>query len=314
MARAFLIGAGATRAQYPEAPLSDDFFKKLADVNRNLYKFMNDNLAAYIKPPLLDHNVEKVMIQAETFPTSIRTAFLEGLYEALFQLLARPTKSDENSMQAYLNGTERRNQTLFKALLLRPELTTEDFFMTLNYDLCLDQEIIKLKKALDYGLEEAGAFEGQLGRGNIHVSAGESYSIYHLHGSLNWDEWSENKVRTRLGALPPDFGEKGTSLCLMPPGQKEFNPIFRSLWYVVEQRLARAEELIIIGCSLNPDDAEVMSLVSQFIDRKGTESIKLVYLDEYEGKPALSHQSIIGDPQQHFKYGFNLEAIEFIFS
>lgn len=29
MVRAFLIGAGATKAQYPDAPLSADFFEKL---------------------------------------------------------------------------------------------------------------------------------------------------------------------------------------------------------------------------------------------------------------------------------------------
>ena len=40
MVRAFLIGAGATRAQYPRAPVSSDFFKLLN--NRPTKTLFND--------------------------------------------------------------------------------------------------------------------------------------------------------------------------------------------------------------------------------------------------------------------------------
>ena len=318
MTKAFLIGAGATRAQYSEAPLSADFFEKLREGNRPLFNHINQTLEDHIPNSLIESNVEDIMILSYNFPQSIKTSFLESLFTAIDILISIPTKSNIGNMRQYLNSESRNPPTIFKTLLTDARLNKNDFFMTLNYDLCLDREILNEQGEIDYGLDK-----GYLSNDSeIPVSDNQNFSVYHFHGSINWENLGGNKLKIYKGAINPKYTKMGSNMYLIPPGKKEIYPLLKGIWDVAENRLLNADELIIIGCSLNPDDNELIDLLIKFIEENGIENIKLIYRSTFKDTSKEDYyESILGRGFKGFPYGFTLNApdgkqgaLEFIFN
>lgn len=334
MTRAFLIGAGATRAQYPIAPLNDDFFTKLTDVNHpewnKIYADLKKNIEPHLGTSLIDSNVEEVMMMSYQFPISIRKSFLASLYSAIYYLLAEPTESDTSSMNSLIH-TMRTPKTIFKTLLDDDRLKEEDFFMTLNYDLYLDREILYiLENKIDYGISEEFLDDWR----RIELLSEPIFSVYHLHGSLNWAFFND-KLRIDQGAITPKYTRYGFNLCLVPPGKKDLNPVLKSIWEIASKRLFNADELIIIGSSLNLDDKMLVDFIRSYISKKGTSKIKIIYKENslenwqnarphpvVKGSQYDSYLRVIGAEFKAYPYGFNISgptdkpeygAIEFIF-
>lgn len=311
MAKAFLFGAGATRAQYKDAPLSSDFFLKLAKHGGNYFNHINSVLQTYLKGPLRDQNVEEIMIMSETLPLSAQNSFLESLYSSIHDLLVSQTESDRNSIVDSINGTFRRPQTRFKTLLLDPRLNENDFFVTLNYDLYIDREVLSNQKEIDYGIDN-NFLEGSP---EIKLSKKKCFSVYHLHGSLNWEDIN-GKIAIRQGPIQPHHTRTGINICLVPPGKKEISPAVKSVWKIAKRRILKAEELIIVGCSLNPKDVELIRLIKDFSDRKGADKVKIIY----EGDPVdfrhlanreiTDNYSFIGNNIRRYPFGFCLNCID----
>jgi hypothetical protein len=173
---------------------------------------------------------------------------------------------------------------------------------------------------IDYGFKESfvqstGAFP---------LSFGKQFSVYHLHGSLNWRLMGD-KIKVNFGAIHPQYSRMGSNLCLIPPGKKELNPILKHIWYTAEKRLLKADELIIIGCSLNPKDYELMDLLKKYVEANGSETIKFIHNNLIENRFVRNKflnyfQNYIGRGFKDYQFGFNLigpegssGAIEFIF-
>lgn len=324
MVRAFLIGAGATKAEYLEAPLSNDFFGILKKTNKPLFNKINDVIHVHLGPaaaPLEDFNVEDVMELAVNFPESNRISFLGNLHSAIYELLASRTESTSEDIKGYLRGTIQRPQALLKTLLVDSRLKKDDFFITLNYDLYLDREILSINHGkIDYGIKEE-----HLGWiKEINLSSKPDFSVYHLHGSLNW-EIVNNAIGVHLGAVRPRSSRVGSNLCLVPPGNKEFPPMLKPIWEVAENRLMEADELIIIGCSLNVKDTALIKLIKKFVNKKGAKNVKIIYKkdDLFGGSEKVNYLKIVGQEITLFPFGFFINgpdprsgrhgAIEFIF-
>ncbi len=319
MSKAFLIGAGATRAQY-HAPLSDDFFKLLYTSNRDLFDGIARFIGPYEKNKLFDLNVESLMIRSFDFPKPVRVSLTDSLYTAIYEVLAERTERTTEQMIGYLGGRLRKPTTLFKTLLFDDRLQETDCFLTLNYDLYLDRKMLATHKTINYGDENTIFVAHESARKTISLSSKWHFSVYHLHGSLNWENLS-NGIAVHAGAIPPRNTRNGCNVCLTPPGMKELSRPLRSIWEVAERRLLDAHELIIIGCSLNPQDKELATLVKIFVARKGADKVKIIYLQDLSNSSLTVHYSqIIGKESKRYPYGFNLNgprneqgAIEFIF-
>ena len=111
----------------------------------------------------------------------------------------------------------------------------------------------------------------------------------------------------------------------MPPGIKELSPILKVIWENAEHKLLKSDELIIIGCSLNPEDKKLIDLIRTFRDKKGINKIKIIhYIPGLSGEEYtdLTFENIIGVGYKGYGHGFNLNgpsrntpgAIKFIFS
>ncbi len=323
MSRAFLIGAGATKAQYQNSPLSDDFFLLLDNKEHSLYQHISDTISKHLNlgpHPLNKLNVEEVMIASEDFPPAIKTNFQDSLMTAIYLLLAKETKSEEKEILNALTENVIDKPTIFNTLLRQKQLDPSDFFMTLNYDLYLDREILSLMKCIDYGINETHIATPPA----ITLSRKNTFSLYHLHGALNW-LWHQDKISVKRGAVIPHTRREGANLCLIPPGKKLFPDFLRTIWRTAEHRLDYADELIIIGCSLNQKDKDLIALVQGFAKTKGN-SIKVIYNDPTID-PSIevindNYSSVLGPDIKRYNYGFclnnpklseNIGAIEFIF-
>lgn len=333
MSRAFLIGAGATKAQYTAAPLCKNFFSRLAGGNtKSLFSHLDEITEPYRKDhlgskSLVKLNVEDVMkIFHEFFSGPVKDSFLITLYQAIHQLLGPTTNSTKEYFNHYIKGQATAPPTTFKTLLENKKLNKKDFFMTLNYDLYLDREIFlyKNQRKIDYGIikqlieksEMVLDFPADFSHGNL--------SLYHLHGALNWEYGEPKKLNQKLkihqGAINPTYSG-GSNICLVPPGQKHVkaNQILNNIWNTANCRLEKqAEELIIIGCGLNPEDTELITLVKKFVKKNGEEKVKIIYKSDPSGRTVEdSYKNVIGANYKSYDHGFNLEnkgkAISFIF-
>ena len=223
MVRAFLIGAGATRAQYPQAPLNSDFFVMLNGIYPDIYNRINDILPSHIKDiGLSKMSIEQIMGLSGEFPESIRNSFIQSVYLSIYKLIAETTGSTENHMIEARNRTSIGYPTLFNNLLNEPRLKNEDFFLTLNYDLYLDREIMYHNMSIDYGIPKDKILEHTL---QLQFN-GSDLSIYHLHGALNWVFAGNNKSELIIhnGAVIPSWSRGNPNLCLVPPGKKDKRP------------------------------------------------------------------------------------------
>jgi len=311
MTIAFLIGAGATKAQYDNAPVCKDFLNKLWNNNSPHFSAMKDAIKSQISMNLEKWNIEGAMKKAYKLPSARKERFLHSLHMAISELITPTTRSDREYMSEYTGGRKSDPATHF-GILFKPEgkLNKKDFFMTLNYDLYLDREVLYQQGKINYGLTKNEYFESEMT-----VVPEEEYSVYHLHGALNWEICNGDRLRIHMGAHYPKY--TGVSnLCLVPPGYNKNHPLLKPIWKKAENRIRHADELIIIGCSLYQDDNELIDLLKIFIDKKGSENVKIIFKpkdirDEYD---YIGHcKNIIGN-KFTYHLGFDDNAIdEFIF-
>lgn len=312
MVRAFLIGAGATKAEFPNAPLSNDFFKKILNVNRPLYASLDRIFNPYIKRKLVNANIEDMMILCyNDFSDSQRESILANIYLAISEILSR------FSFTGSITSPNRGPETSFKTLLRDSRISQQDFFITLNYDLYLDREIYTKLRGVDYGIDRK-FISGQ----NFTLLDNPFHSIYHIHGSLNWEFKPKEKIYLQSSGVAPMYDMYGSNICLVPPGKKKINPILESIFIKAKNRLLTADELIIIGCSLNPDDKMLINIINKFDTKKGPGHVKIIHNEMSEEHINYKNFRNAVSSYENYPYGFNIEgphgnpkdgAIEFIF-
>ena len=110
----------------------------------------------------------------------------------------------------------------------------------------------------------------------------------------------------------------GSNLCIVPPGRKALKlyPAMQSVWRIAEYRLLNeADELVIIGCSLNSEDKELCILVKKFVDKNGSKNVTIVYNTNNDMDYVRIDQGYwktIKGTFRVFRSGLNNNAIEFI--
>ena len=148
--------------------------------------------------------------------------------------------------------------------------------ITFNYDLLLEQLLDDVGLRFSYGAADGIAFDDNRRRARMHRS-GHHLELLKLHGSSNWGicrgcrkagryldqvtafekpyvplrrrtcPWCRDKF-LETGIIPPILGKAGESRHMGP------------VWLQARRALRRAREIIVIGYSLPPSDAEAVSL------------------------------------------------------
>lgn len=139
-----------------------------------------------------------------------------------------------------------------QASLLDPKKEEILAYLTLNYDDLFERAYQDVHKVLpNYG------FDLQLD-GQANDKKGPPY--LKLHGSFDWESTPDSEGLRRVH---PGSSPKQEHICWIPPTiHKEYDEYpYNLLWGKAHEALSRCNVLRIVGCSISPNDAGLMSLL-----------------------------------------------------
>jgi uncharacterized protein YaaR (DUF327 family) len=279
----YFLGAGATKAIAPNAPMNMDLVKKAIEdfsnsheakrLNRfikELYK-RNDpvvdnqiwNLLDYIiqqgKSPSLGINLEQIIDLKNDLMSLVIREFNKSLAEVDFSVA-----------KDFIEKVKSHKPTIIST----------------NYDLIIDDALLHLSTKHNFGVKirktvsrdairdvEGLKRPAPAGLGDF-VNSGE-ISLLKIHGSLNWiycpkcDEVDltireKGAMRTLQGlyCIDEHCTCKYKSLLITPTMYKDYeNRIIKETWACAENKLIEADELVFIGYALWEEDYQIRCLL-----------------------------------------------------
>jgi len=292
MSTVYILGAGATKAVAPRAPLMNNFlplaFESLANDPRiqKVSEFVSDfylgsplpsdaQSMQAILPRLEDvlSQLDLCVVQNRPLSANYPLQKVQKLREDLVYLIARLLKDTLEQLE--------RDWHITRGLV--HSLTEEDVIISLNYDIIVDNALAQEfgPQRVNYGMdvrllyheypnsyyEPTRAHQGELPR-----------DLYKLHGSLNW------LYCPNCQALDVTLAEKGTllvfnekrpatcqicqspyqALIITPSLLKDYaNGLLLQVWRNAEERITRADRVVFIGYSLADADVEIKCMIKR---------------------------------------------------
>jgi len=286
--RVFLIGAGASAALSRNIPITKTILPSLVELSA--YKLYADDRTSAINEylnskaiPSLEHwkttyidtqkqpNLEELIETALVEDTPLGRGFYEAILHAFYQLIEKPLAQILNEQR----------QTVYWALVR--QLKADDVVLSLNYDTALDSSIsnfyhrggVGMPYHINYGPNSALAFEDILPNRALPV-------LLKLHGSFNWIS-ELNKIRVYRKGKVPQVNYEGWNVQVVPPhitkGRLPRHKVLDEVWECADSYTKDAvDDLVVIGCSLQPYDVELTQLLSKFTPS----TVKLITLKRNE--------------------------------
>ena len=167
-------------------------------------------------------------------------------------------------------------------------------FLSLNYDILLDNALADLRSTADLDLDYGIEFRN-FDRDWFRPRKKRSISLLKLHGSLNWI-WCPtcNGVKVGRGkkivlGIWTEFAEcenDGTlqePLIILPAWHKSYdNPHVSNIWLKAEMALRKTERVVFIGCSLRESDVKVRYLIKRSLFYAG--KVPIIVVDKKRSK------------------------------
>lgn len=292
MSIVYILGAGATKAVAPGAPLMNDFlplaFEHFAHDRRiqNVCEFVSDFYQGSRFSPDARSNqailprLEDVLSQLDLCVTQNRPLSanypllkVQKLREDLVYLIG-------HLLQDRLRRLGVSGQVTYD--LVR-SLTVEDAIISLNYDIIVDNALVReFGPGVDYGVSirlgywkypdeysEYGARAQQMMPPN---------HLYKLHGSLNWlycsncqaldvtvgEKGSMRVFYEERPAICPECHSPYQALIITPTLLKDYaNGLLLQVWRNAERKIKDADHLIFIGYSLADADVEIKCMIKR---------------------------------------------------
>lgn len=283
MARVFILGAGASKAVIPDAPLNDQllpFALRLRPEHRlNLVKqFLQDFFeldsdkdidSSRRLPPLEDilSQLDSCLLDNRPLSLTYPLSSLIELREALVYAICRVLQ------QSLRSGELRLMTKLIK------KLAPDDAIISLNYDLIADNSLLHNSKTADYGFPIRQVRNPHI----LYSNDQDGYvKLYKLHGSLNWlycpacrvvdltpgikgvvDIFDDNKL-----TYCPICGVRYDPMIITPTFLKNYNNHYIGrIWLAAEETLQQADEIVFIGYSLPDADIVLRTMFARSVYR-----------------------------------------------
>lgn len=285
MKRIFFIGAGATKADYPSAPLLNDLMSEILSKNdvsikkiSNIKKFISDY---FFK---VDLSKNKNLPSIQDVLSFIDIALQEDGYfkynkKELIEIRNDITYIMSKLLEEKLKKTEQSTNSLFVK-----KLTNNDAVLTTNYDIVLDNCFFSRYNNINYGVRGRFAIDSDSldPKGRITPAQylcdfdSEIVPLLKLHGSLNWlycdrcDEFDVTLFKkgsiqcmdASVRCINKMCTDNYQSLVVSPSFIKNYkNRIIKKVWDAAEKRISEAEQIIFIGYSMPEDDYAIKSMI-----------------------------------------------------
>lgn len=309
----YFLGAGATRADFPDAPLGDDLLHAILCSERpdsGLFGFLssvfdNDLISRKgsrsLRPrlddvfTLLDANIAGRAPSPAGYPYQAILDVRRSLIARIAAVLDTALGNEEGkSARRFSRAIEGRNAVI----------------VSTNYDIVMDNVLVN-GDSIDYGVTVRSAlFPGDIPPGQTRMTyvarrltlkprptpISSSTPLLKLHGSLNW------LYCARCDELDVTLRRKGASIILTDPSlgrctmtsctcdydtilvgpsleQRYENRILRETWSLAEQVLANAQRLVVIGYSLPEADYLIRAMLARRFAKR-SEGVLVVSLEE----------------------------------
>ena len=286
--RIFFLGAGATKADHPKAPLLKDLLDKILDGRNDKHTntvkgfvsdyFFNPDNKKYL-PSIQDVlSFIDIGLSDEGY-FKIDKKYLETVRNSIVYCMARLIEEGLN-VECVANSN----------LVLIEKAKKEDVIISTNYDIIIDNCFLKqYPNQINYGVRSRHAinsdFTGSDGRVlssefRLHFNP-EQVTLLKLHGSFNWlycqrcNELDITPARKGIFDCIHDdvrcvnvmCTERYQPLVVSPTFLKNYNNrVIKDVWSIAEKAVSEANEIIFIGYSMPSDDYQIKSMLLRGIE------------------------------------------------
>lgn len=335
--KVFFLGAGATKADFPDAPLNDALLSEAIKlnsahattakmvVNNFINDFFHDSTTTEL--PRVEDILSFLDSNLSYQKFSCRGYGYEEFLKVRASLIYLIGQVFENTLK---DGSKGAMDRFCKELL-----SNNDVIISTNYDIIADNVLRRERYNINYGekIRGSGNFSesyalfgdektvisfqkdrerNDLNRGNI--------ELLKIHGSLNFLYCPKCKeVDITVGqkgivycmrknyevrCINPNCTGRYTDLIVTPTYYKIYdNPFLKGVWNKAEQAISRADEIVFIGYSLPDADMEIRCLSLRGIARNNRRPrITVVDVDE-TGSTKEQYQKLFGEIE-YFDCGF----------
>lgn len=330
MSTVFLFGAGASKAE--GAPLTSELLYEALrqpHMDKNLVevvvKFLKDFfgiadlrcVSCASQLPSFEELltiVDLAILKHEAFSREWNEASLEKLHDALVYNMSKILKE---KLQSQLETAPKYHSDFIQTIYRnRMDDNPSDYsFLSLNYDLLLDNALIALfpRLDLDYSIDFRNYVSGPRDWEKPHAE--HSVKLLKLHGSLNWmfcpvcnsvRLTPKEKIADRIitEEIPCELDHAIQRPLLIPPTWLKVydNAYLMQIWLNAERILRSAEKVFFVGCSLPESDIHVRYLLKKSLYRAG-EKPKITVVTRPENsegsKLHLRYKRLFGEVDWH---------------
>jgi hypothetical protein len=300
MSTVYILGAGATKAVYGDAPLTDDLLKSLKDIPSDDYRLVNVrnfimNFFGITERTLSNENQITVLPAIEDVLNLLDLAIQEQRPLTSHYDIRKLQDIRQNII--YLISNELKNKlekgpmvkgNIIPNFVRRIEIDKgNSTIISFNYDLLIDNGILDRGLGhVNYGFKVRGLLDGENG---FKFTAIEDYRrdivlapLYKLHGSANWlycPTCNAIDLTEGVKAAYYIFEEtfdilktcqicktKYEPLLITPSMIKRYdNQFLRQIWSSAEESIRKADRLVFIGYSLSNADYYIKYIINRAV-------------------------------------------------
>ena len=197
-------------------------------------------------------------------------------------------------------GVETYHRKLVRNLQTDGQLSCTDF-ISLNYDILLDNALIRQDITPDYHIEFDPPFI---------LETGEHASILKLHGSLNWRYCPTCRSVLHTGTQKGTGGTHGkcrtpTIPIMIPPTYFKAlsNLYLRQIWHAAEKVLVECQRLVFCGYSFPDTDVHVRYLLKRTeLNRRADSAPPEIYIVNEHRAPPKDPHSRRGELERYHRF------------
>jgi len=340
MATVYFLGAGATKAFRPNAPLNDDLLdliynQNYSNTNNEIDKSVT-NVRKFIENIFykIENHIEKkpyvgdilsfvdYLLKEKTFSLkNYSYQDIELIRNDLVYIIAHYFKKslDENIK----NDATNENDKMI-AYFINDILKSNDTIISTNYDLVIDNALAKITN-INYGVTTRRAIniinnsinQSYYDTDMTHIMNQSPKELLKINGSLNWlycprcDELDITANHKGVIYIDPQNKLKcDHSYCtanyepllVTPTNFKIYkNRILKEIWDKAKKKISEADEIIFVGYSLPKEDFEIKCMLLEAINKANAKK-KIKVIDIKKRKDAVkNYEELFGKVVYHSK-------------